>query len=89
MPGRQQPSTWRPRLGSPERIRLSDSPQVSLLVRMNGIIAWIATNTWVDTRKKLDQNLVSIVEREPILVKKILFADYAKRDKPNQEQPIA
>jgi len=75
-------------LGSPERIRLSDSPQVCLLVRMNGIIAWIATNTWEDTRKKLDQNLVSIVEREPILVKKILFADFAKHDKPNQEQSI-
>jgi len=55
---------------------------------MNGIIAWIATNTWVDTRKKLDQNLVSIVEREPILVKKILFGVFAKHDKPNQEQSI-
>jgi hypothetical protein len=56
---------------------------------MNGIIAWIALNTRKDTRKKLDQNLVSIEEREPFLVEKILFVDYAKHDKPNQEQSMA
>jgi len=37
-----------------------------MLVRMKGIIAWIALNTQEDTRKKL----------EPILVEKIIFADY-------------
>jgi hypothetical protein len=59
-------------LGSPERIRLSDSPQVCiLLVRMNGIIALIAPNTWEDTRKRLDENLVNIEEREPGLKNRI------------------
>ena len=58
-------------MGKPERIRLSDSPQVCILVRMNGIIAWIATNTYEDKRKRLDENLVNIEEREPGLKNRI------------------
>ena len=58
-------------MGNPERIRLSDSPQVCILVRMNGIIAWIATNTYEDKRKRLDENLVNIEEREPGLKNRI------------------
>jgi hypothetical protein len=47
-----------------------------MLVRMNGIIAWIAPNTLEDTTKKLDQNLVGIDELEPILVEKIILTGY-------------